>query len=194
MELDLSKPLVPQVVVRNEPLKLVYEGLHAICFSCGVYGHRKESCTYRGTPMQSPEGVSEGSLGIDSKSVQQGSVGGMSEVSVAREAISMIANSSQWLINADDGLLGENQASDTQNSPFGPWMINKKVPKRKENLHKVRKSGEGPSDRVSPKMPNQSVAGSGSRFEVLEEQNEVTIPGVDEKGGAGFSGSRGYEY
>lgn len=44
VEIDLAKPVTPQVVVRGEILKLEYEGLHTICFHCGVYGHRESEC------------------------------------------------------------------------------------------------------------------------------------------------------
>lgn len=39
IEMDLSKLVVPQVAVRGETINLEYEGLHTICFHCGVYGH-----------------------------------------------------------------------------------------------------------------------------------------------------------
>lgn len=44
MELDLAKPVVPHVMVRGELLNMEYKGLHTICFSCGVYGHREKEC------------------------------------------------------------------------------------------------------------------------------------------------------
>lgn len=44
VEVDLSKKLVPKVMVRGELLNVEYEGLHAICFSCGMYGHKVANC------------------------------------------------------------------------------------------------------------------------------------------------------
>lgn len=44
VEVDLARPVVPQVLVRGETLNLEYEGLHTICFFCGVYGHRESVC------------------------------------------------------------------------------------------------------------------------------------------------------
>lgn len=41
VEINLANPVIPQVVVRGEKLNLVYEGLHTICFHCGVYGHEE---------------------------------------------------------------------------------------------------------------------------------------------------------
>lgn len=42
VEVDLTKKLVPAIKVRGLTLKVEYEGLHLVCFSCGRYGHRQE--------------------------------------------------------------------------------------------------------------------------------------------------------
>lgn len=44
VELDLTKPLLPRVVVERKDVKVEYEGLYMICFECGVFGHRKDDC------------------------------------------------------------------------------------------------------------------------------------------------------
>lgn len=44
VEVDLAIPLLPQVIVRGEKLKLEYESLHVVCFRSGVYGHRVDAC------------------------------------------------------------------------------------------------------------------------------------------------------
>ncbi|KAF7831289.1 ribonuclease H [Senna tora] len=44
VELDLSKPLLSQYYVHGRHRKIEYEGLHLICFECGVYGHDSEHC------------------------------------------------------------------------------------------------------------------------------------------------------
>ncbi|KAL4379982.1 hypothetical protein GQ457_02G035630 [Hibiscus cannabinus] len=41
---DLNKPLVPCIGIDGFIQNLEYEGLHHICYSCGVYGHLQESC------------------------------------------------------------------------------------------------------------------------------------------------------
>lgn len=50
VELDVSKPLIPHIVIRGHKLLIEYEGLHLVCFQCGRYGHRAEQCTTQG-PM-----------------------------------------------------------------------------------------------------------------------------------------------
>ncbi|KAL4384619.1 hypothetical protein GQ457_15G006160 [Hibiscus cannabinus] len=41
---DLNKPLIPCIGIDNFVQKLEYEGLHMICYKCGVFGHLQESC------------------------------------------------------------------------------------------------------------------------------------------------------
>lgn len=54
VELDLNKPLVSEVWVQNSVQLVEYEGLHVVCFSCGVVGHREQLC-----PEKEPD-VTEG--------------------------------------------------------------------------------------------------------------------------------------
>ncbi|KAF7827992.1 LINE-type retrotransposon LIb DNA [Senna tora] len=47
VELDLSKPLLSKYCVHGRQRRIEYEGLHLICFECGVYGHDLENCKIR---------------------------------------------------------------------------------------------------------------------------------------------------
>ncbi|XP_061340020.1 uncharacterized protein LOC133286601 [Gastrolobium bilobum] len=44
VELDLSKPLQAEYKLDGRIKRVEYEGLHLICFGCGQYGHRMETC------------------------------------------------------------------------------------------------------------------------------------------------------
>ena len=33
-------------ILRRRIRKLDYEGIHLVCFGCGMYSHRKETCPY----------------------------------------------------------------------------------------------------------------------------------------------------
>ncbi|KAI9126636.1 hypothetical protein K1719_002232 [Acacia pycnantha] len=44
VELDLTKPLIPEFCVEGQMLSVVYESLGALCQHCGRVGHRKEVC------------------------------------------------------------------------------------------------------------------------------------------------------
>lgn len=39
VEVDLDKPLVTEILVRNDVQYVEYEGLHVVCFGCGMVGH-----------------------------------------------------------------------------------------------------------------------------------------------------------
>ncbi|KAL4342583.1 hypothetical protein GQ457_08G036530 [Hibiscus cannabinus] len=41
---DLNRPLLSCIRIDGAIQKIEYEGLHNICFSCGVYGHSKDVC------------------------------------------------------------------------------------------------------------------------------------------------------
>lgn len=44
VEIDITKPLVSKFKLRRRVRKIEYEGMHLVCFKCGIYGHVKESC------------------------------------------------------------------------------------------------------------------------------------------------------
>ncbi|KAK3026295.1 hypothetical protein RJ639_040983 [Escallonia herrerae] len=51
IELDPSKPLIPKVWLNGHLQNVEYQGLHAVCFHCGRYGHKLESyLSLRKTP------------------------------------------------------------------------------------------------------------------------------------------------
>ncbi|KAI9089718.1 hypothetical protein K1719_029011 [Acacia pycnantha] len=47
VEIDLQAPLLPAFTVFGEEKQLVYEGLHLVCFGCGMYGHERALCPDR---------------------------------------------------------------------------------------------------------------------------------------------------
>lgn len=49
VEVDLSKPLIPTVMIWGQIITVEYEGLTRICFKCGHYGHR---ATYYSPPHE----------------------------------------------------------------------------------------------------------------------------------------------
>ncbi|CAL8997683.1 unnamed protein product, partial [Prunus brigantina] len=44
VEIDLTKPLEAFVQINQVWYNIEYEGLPEICYTCGLYGHKKESC------------------------------------------------------------------------------------------------------------------------------------------------------
>lgn len=65
VEVDIKKPLLSKFKLRRTARKIEYEGLHLVCFDCGVYGHRKDECSLNQGNMEEPEkdegvGVADG--------------------------------------------------------------------------------------------------------------------------------------
>ncbi|KAH7528625.1 hypothetical protein FEM48_Zijuj05G0092000 [Ziziphus jujuba var. spinosa] len=52
VEMDISKPLVPKLVIGSRIQNVEYEGLGMICFHCGLIGHREPDCD---TKEKSPD-------------------------------------------------------------------------------------------------------------------------------------------
>lgn len=44
VEIDITKPLLSTFTMEEKVWKVAYEGIHMVCFSCGLYGHRQEAC------------------------------------------------------------------------------------------------------------------------------------------------------
>ncbi|XP_039015132.1 histone-lysine N-methyltransferase, H3 lysine-79 specific-like [Hibiscus syriacus] len=44
VEVDLNKPLLSQIRIGNTIFNIEYEGLHLICFMCGMVGHKSDAC------------------------------------------------------------------------------------------------------------------------------------------------------
>ena len=46
VEVDLIKPLLAKFKLRRRIRRIMYEGLHLVCFKCGQYGHKQERCPH----------------------------------------------------------------------------------------------------------------------------------------------------
>lgn len=44
VEVDITKPLLTMFKLKRRVRRIEYEGLHLVCFECGIVGHRKEEC------------------------------------------------------------------------------------------------------------------------------------------------------
>lgn len=145
VEIDLAKPVVPQVMVRGETLNLEYEGLHTICFHCGVYGHRERECLLKmkthGNPLngvRDPEGGG----------VKNGVVQKVPTVSSRGEAMSPDASAKQ-VVGCEDMRVETEVAMETELSVeegdkpcYGPWIV---VSRSNRKMKKVKAKGMGQS-------------------------------------------------
>lgn len=47
VEVDITKPLLSKFKLRRRIRRIEYEGIHLVCFKCGIYGHNEDSCPTR---------------------------------------------------------------------------------------------------------------------------------------------------
>ncbi|GMH04691.1 hypothetical protein Nepgr_006531 [Nepenthes gracilis] len=54
IQVDLNEPLLPQLMIEGESIRVEYEGIPEICFGCGKAGHTSRDCKHevedRGVP------------------------------------------------------------------------------------------------------------------------------------------------
>ncbi|CAL8176642.1 unnamed protein product [Prunus armeniaca] len=60
VELDLTKPLDAFVQINQNWYNIEYEGLPDICYLCGCYGHKRESCTMKSVNLSDEAGKAQG--------------------------------------------------------------------------------------------------------------------------------------
>lgn len=55
VEIDITKPLISKFKLRRRVRKIEYEGMHLVCYNCGIY-HTRESCiSLAGGGMVAPD-------------------------------------------------------------------------------------------------------------------------------------------
>lgn len=147
VEVDITKPLLAKVWLRRKIRRIAYEGIHLVCFKCGMYGHGSEMCNRDESPVDTTTPVTGGG---DQEQTNGRKRGGSTE-KVTEE------------IEPD---LSE---------PFGPWMIVSKG-FRKRNQGIGRKDGTWNSNmqngngKTDKKYKETEVGGS--RFGALIDEDE----------------------
>ncbi|CAN1188106.1 hypothetical protein LINPERHAP2_LOCUS39125 [Linum perenne] len=56
VEVDLTKSLLGKYMIEDKVFKVEYESLENVCFDCGLYGHKKESCSPTQTQQEKENG------------------------------------------------------------------------------------------------------------------------------------------
>ncbi|XP_031116887.1 uncharacterized protein LOC116020559 [Ipomoea triloba] len=60
VEVDITKPLLARFTLRNKMRTIEYEGLHLVCFKCGMVGHRREGCKQEDVQPENAESAEKG--------------------------------------------------------------------------------------------------------------------------------------
>lgn len=141
-----------------------YEGLHAVCFNCGIYGHRMDTCS-----SPKPQALVQSNNG--EMEVEQEMGEGVKE---ARSAIGvdgagnphpkkLVIDVEGMGDGTDEVPRGSNSAIEMNQDIFGPWMLSKKYSRK-------RNTGSTPNhdgDWSAAKRKMGQGGKGGSRFGVL---------------------------
>ncbi|KAI9075009.1 hypothetical protein K1719_043059 [Acacia pycnantha] len=145
VEIDLKKPLTPTYTVFGEERNIIYEGLHNVCFTCGMYGHQKSACPttedQRTTSGQDQSKPDAGPAGVDVTAKETipeaGTDGG---VRLDKERCDGSSGDQKAVSNPDSGggsLVTGGDESDE--SPFGKIRILRRDFRGQANQAKLRK-------------------------------------------------------
>lgn len=151
VELDLTKPLLPLILVNGKEKRIEYECVHLICFACGRYGHNREKC-----PLRCAECTTETNAANLSKDM-----GKVPHVHNVLNSSSDSAGNSLKTLSPEC----------VEESVYGEWMT---VQRGRFRRNAGRDSVGGKNQQLQ-KSP-QSVQPSGSRFATLVSVAEVDHP------------------
>lgn len=157
VEVDLQRPLLPAFFHFGEEFKIVYEGLHLICFTCGKYGHRTESCPFykkdQEKSMASESNNPSQNETTTTKQVPSSDLSGKAspEVVMADKDVEEASNPAMEAVKKDTAL----------NGMFGPHMV-----MRRDFSKRLQKKDIPSSADLKPR--NQ-----GSAHEVNQKKKEV---------------------
>lgn len=165
VEIDLSKKLVPSILVRGIVLKLEYEGLHIVCFACGKYGHKQDRCP----ELQLPTAV-----------VEAGQGGGAKEVECKKgNSLSQPIEKTQHGLQADGSLpeetvkQGHRSCEKICENDRYHWLTVKKV-NRQQVANKAKRLGDrGQSSKGFTSSKEAPILTLGSRFSRLTEGTKL---------------------
>ncbi|XP_019150060.1 PREDICTED: uncharacterized protein LOC109146841 [Ipomoea nil] len=71
VETDMRKPLISKFTYEKKARHVAYEGMHMVCFECGLYGHSNETCPRLRKEMaeQAPETEKEADIQSTKKAI-----------------------------------------------------------------------------------------------------------------------------
>lgn len=150
IEVDITKPLLAKFWLRRRVRRIEYEGIHLVCFNCGVYGHSHDNCSHR-------KGADEGVVDEPETTAGDNQQSGRTTVKGK--------NQEKYHIP-----IIRPEVTDS----FGPWMIAKRNQRRYDQKHN-RKDGnkKGVNQHASNGQEEKAMGETlmrGSRFAALNEE------------------------
>nr|XP_025661002.1 uncharacterized protein LOC112756598 [Arachis hypogaea] len=158
VELDLTAPLISQYAINGVKYKVEYEGIHNICFSCGLVGHEKSNCLK--TILENSEGIEVRVTEKERKGVE-----GIEKTTT----VDRVGEGNPGISKKEKG----KQVIEERNEAYGPWMLVQiSTRDRKEAKGDNTTGGSGEME----KGANGKGWGSGTRYAVLRtHEDEVEL-------------------
>ncbi|XVF57141.1 hypothetical protein PTKIN_Ptkin06aG0180000 [Pterospermum kingtungense] len=127
VEIDITKPLLAKFRVRRRIRKIEYEGIHLVCFHCGVYGHRKEICPSFLLENNQGSNSANRELNVEQANVGTVAVDSMRDVTINLEILepygkvgegsfAVLQSLDQPLESNEDPVLGGDEVSSLENT------------------------------------------------------------------------------
>ncbi|CAI0434505.1 unnamed protein product [Linum tenue] len=160
VEIDVSKPLIPDFYL-DDCIQLVeYENLPKVCFSCGRIGHEKEEY-HDGTPVHST-----------TSSIIATQLPTAEQHTHTPFTVSSSSPSHQQQLNVPDPTAQQSETAPID-SGFGPWMIVKRKPRRSSKNKDPTSTGGMTATRVQ-------LASSADKLKRKESTHVVINPTADQ--------------
>ncbi|XP_031127729.1 uncharacterized protein LOC116029829 [Ipomoea triloba] len=148
VEVDITKPLLARFTLRNKMRTIEYEGLHLVCFRCGMVGHWKETCKLA-QPQETEESPKTESGGTENTG----------------DPTAEMRQGPTW--KAADGKADNQGYRRFAGDKYGSWMIAMRKPRNFQNQGNHRKSNgrnSGVNGENSKGRSGGNQGGNGKNF------------------------------
>lgn len=155
IEVDITKPLLAKFWLRRRIRRIEYEGIHLVCFKCGVYGHSHDSCSKKDNAEEENVREAAATAGGNQQSDGKG-IEGKNQEDIRPQMI-------------------RPEITDS----FGPWMIAKRNTRRQDQKHNRKEGNKKGANQQANNVQEERKGGEssigGSRFATLEEETQEEI-------------------
>ncbi|XP_031131901.1 uncharacterized protein LOC116033288 [Ipomoea triloba] len=149
VEIDLTKPLISRFTLEEKVWQVAYEGMHLVCFTCGLYGHRREACSVTPIPANDTVVASEEQVTDHEHARTSLTRGGQEQRNLPRY----------------------------HTAPYGSWMIVTRKDRRTPGGSGGQgRQDERLNQRAQPAAARTAQRASGSRFVHLDEESADVVP------------------
>lgn len=158
IEVDITKPLLAYYKLRGKVRAIEYEGIHLVCFHCGMYGHTSDACSNNDSMKEKQRPPEEDDAGgttapVPGQTRKESSAKGNDQYMEEKSVISV-----------------ENPGG------FGPWMLANRS-NRRPNRGYTRKENH-----PNGQWKGREIENTSSRFHALQSEDQDDYTEKDQMG------------